>query len=111
MVSSLPSWPTFDPTQVNGYIAEHEAFLDNGLAAQRALPKHQAMAITAAAILDHKGSLERSCNPIVNKPKPLPEVKKEQPPADVPPATDASTSTPGAEPAAEPATPTGGDLD
>ncbi len=108
----LPTWPRFEiiraphlTVQVSAAIAEHEAFLDNGLAAQRKQAKHQPLAITPSAIIDRKGTLERACNPIVNKPKPLPEVKKEQPPATVEP----EASTPADAPKAE--QPTGGELD
>jgi len=72
--------------KVSALVAETEAFVDSGLAAQSRAPKSKPLTVTAAILNDKKAALEKTCNPIVKKAKP---VVKEQPPTDAtpPPAT------------------------
>ncbi len=91
--------------QVNGWIDEQEKFVDEKTGAQRQLPKSKPLVITAGVLEEHKASLERSCNPIVNKAKPV-----APPPAATPAAAETKEETPA--PAGEaPVPPSSGDLD
>ena len=101
-----------DVAKVVGWVKEHEAFVDDRMGSQRQLRKCDPLVITAAILEERKVTLERNCNPIVNKPKPVappPAAAPAATPADAPKPEAASTATPTAE--AKPAPPSSGDLD
>ena len=82
---------------------EQEKFIDAKLAELRANPKHSALPVTSAVIFERKANLERLANPIMNKPKPAPAPKKEEPPADKPAAEKAEAQKPADQTAPPPA--------
>jgi molecular chaperone DnaK (HSP70) len=79
--------------KVAAMVAETEAFVDSGLAAQARTEKFKPLTVTAAILGEKKAALEKTCNPIVKKSKPLPKIEKEQPPVDPAPATSEPAAT------------------
>jgi len=74
--------PTAEMEKVEKCYGEKQELFNTYMNQCQALQKHQDPPITTANIIEHRTSLEKTCHPILNKPKPKPKV--EEPPKDEP---------------------------